>query len=373
MYRRKSGASAISRCRFWSVTTSSPRSISRPIAKTGNCCCRNGIGLAPARRRARARISSAGSRRSCIVSSGFSSRSEGCCEHDRRIGEQIDAPCSSAERQPNSSSQRACACLTWLKSSFGSGAGMEASLPREPPYETPVRPSRHKKKIRGRTSCPPPPVAALRAAAKERTRDLDDPRDLVAPHSVSGAGVFLFLSRPRQSRLRRADHECRAEILPDHFRLGRRHLLHRLFHFRGAEQSGAGEIRRQPLDRAHHGDLGHHLRVDGAGVGRLELLLPALPAWRRRSRIFPGHHSLSDLLVPGGISRAFSRRLRHRRSRVLRDRRADLGPAARARWRDGAERLAMAVHHRGHSLRPARHRHLVLSHRPAGKGRLADV
>src|ERR1700736_4799984 len=41
---------------------------------------------------------------------------------------------------------------------------------------------------------------------KERTRDLYDPRDLVAAHSISGVGVFLFLSRPRQSRLRRADH-----------------------------------------------------------------------------------------------------------------------------------------------------------------------
>ena len=47
---------------------------------------------------------------------------------------------------------------------------------------------------------------------------------------------------------------------PTDLRLGRRHLLHRLFPLRGAEQSGAGKIRRQPLDRAHHGDLGHHLR-----------------------------------------------------------------------------------------------------------------
>jgi hypothetical protein len=52
---------------------------------------------------------------------------------------------------------------------------------------------------------------------QERTRDLYDPRDLVAPHSISGAGVFLFLSRPRQSRLRRADHERRTEILADRF------------------------------------------------------------------------------------------------------------------------------------------------------------
>src|SRR5712671_6958177 len=32
---------------------------------------------------------------------------------------------------------------------------------------------------------------------QERTRDLDDPRDLVAPYSVSGAGLFPGLSRAR--------------------------------------------------------------------------------------------------------------------------------------------------------------------------------
>jgi hypothetical protein len=36
-------------------------------------------------------------------------------------------------------------------------------------------------------------------------------------------------------------------------------------HEPGAEQHRAGKIRRQPLDRAHHGDLGHHLRADGDG------------------------------------------------------------------------------------------------------------
>ena len=71
-------------------------------------------------------------------------------------------------------------------------------------------------------------------------------------------------------------------------RLGRRHLLYRLFHLRGAEQSGAGEIRRQPMDRPHHGDLGHHFGADGDRERRDELLCAALPARRRRSRLFPG-------------------------------------------------------------------------------------
>jgi MFS family permease len=44
---------------------------------------------------------------------------------------------------------------------------------------------------------------------------------------------------------------------------------------------------------------------------------------------------------------------------------ADLGPLARARWRVGAEGLAMAVHHRGPPLGAARHRQLVLSDRQA--------
>jgi hypothetical protein len=77
----------------------------------------------------------------------------------------------------------------------------------------------------------------------------------------------------------------------------------------------------------------------------------------------PRHHSLSDLLVPGRIPRAVSRRLCRRRSRLHRDRRADFGAAARARRRDGPEGMAVAVHHRGHPLGAARNRYLVLSHR----------
>ena len=53
--RRRSGCSVISRCRCWSATASSPRSISRPIARTGNCWCRNGAGSVPAHSEARAR------------------------------------------------------------------------------------------------------------------------------------------------------------------------------------------------------------------------------------------------------------------------------------------------------------------------------
>ncbi len=74
MCRKKSGCSAISHCRFWWATTSSPPSISRPIARPANYCCRNGVGSAVLRAGARARISSAGSSKSCTVSSGFNWR-----------------------------------------------------------------------------------------------------------------------------------------------------------------------------------------------------------------------------------------------------------------------------------------------------------
>ena len=106
--------------------------------------------------------------------------------------------------------------------------------------------------------------------------------------------------------------------------------------------------------------------------GGLELLHPALPARRCRGRLLSRHHPVSDLLVSGGIPRALSRRVCDRGAGLYRDRRADLGSVARPRRRDGTEGLAMAVHHRGHSLGPARYRHMVLSHRPSGEGQLAD-
>src|SRR4029077_15880562 len=144
-----------------------------------------------------------------------------------------------------------------------------------------------------------------------------------------------------------------------------------LFHLRSAEQSGAGKVRRQPLDREDHGDLGHYFGMHGAGVRCLELLHAAFSPRRGGGRIFPRHHPLSDLLVSGRISRAIPRRVRHRRSGFDRDRRADLGTLARARRRDGPERVAMAVHHRGGALGPARHRYLVLSDRQTRARQLA--
>jgi hypothetical protein len=64
-------------CHHRHIATSSQPSTSRPIARCENCCCRNGIGSATASRAARARNLSAGSRRSCTASSGFTLGSEG--------------------------------------------------------------------------------------------------------------------------------------------------------------------------------------------------------------------------------------------------------------------------------------------------------
>ena len=99
--------------------------------------------------------------------------------------------------------------------------------------------------------------------------------------------------------------------------------------------------------------------------GGKRFLRAALPARRRRSRLLSRHHSLSDLLVPGRISRAVPRRICRCRSPVSTViGAADLGAVARARRRDGLEGMAVAVHSRGHPLGAAcRHRHLVLSDR----------
>ena len=48
---------------------------------------------------------------------------------------------------------------------------------------------------------------------------------------------------------------------------------------------------------------------------RIQLLPRALPARHRRSRVLPGHHLLSDAVVPGGLSRAASSATSWRRSR----------------------------------------------------------
>ena len=78
------------------------------------------------------------------------------------------------------------------------------------------------------------------------------------------------------------------------------------------------------------------------------------------SRVLSRHRPLSYLLVSGRIPCTLPCRVR--RARFHRDRRAGLRPPARARQRDGLERVAIAVHRRGRAIGAARPRHLALSH-----------
>jgi len=83
---KRSGCSAISRCRFWSATTSSPPSTSRPIARAANCCCKMELGRRRAEERAQG-LETPHRGRTAPFSSGFNWRSEKravlkacCCE-----------------------------------------------------------------------------------------------------------------------------------------------------------------------------------------------------------------------------------------------------------------------------------------------------
>src|SRR5260221_7613985 len=50
-----------------------------------------------------------------------------------------------------------------------------------------------------------------------------------------------------------------------------RHLLHRLFLLRGAEQSRPRSLRRAQMDRPHHSELGRHLGRPGFRCRRARL------------------------------------------------------------------------------------------------------
>ena len=60
----------------------------------------------------------------------------------------------------------------------------------------------------------------------------------------------------------------------DRVRLRRRHLLHRLFHLRGAVQPDAGAVRRAQMDRPHHAELGHSVGRHG-----VHSAIAAPPGW----------------------------------------------------------------------------------------------
>ena len=151
-----------------------------------------------------------------------------------------------------------------------------------------------------------------------------------------------------------------------------RHFLPRLFSFRGAVQSDPRKGRCAALDRPGDDHVGDHFRGFRVYQRRDELPHLALFAGRGGGRLLSRHHSLSQLLVPGALSR--------RRRFAVHGGGADLGGSrfadferlagdGRLAWPQG---LAVDVHHGGH---PGVHpwlRCFGLPDRQAGKGEVAE-
>ena len=195
--------------------------------------------------------------------------------------------------------------------------------------------------------------------------DHDAPR-VLAPDAVPAARLPDLLHRSGECRLRRAADEQGGRHRSEDLRPRRRHLLHRLFHPRSAEQPGAGTVRRAHLDRAHHDHLGH--RLGGLRADRRTDLVPgaALSARRRGGRLLPGRDPLHHLLVPGALSRDHRRHLHGGDSGGRPDRLADLGRDPLHGRRARPRRLAVDLPARGGAGRAAGRGVLRLADRPAG-------
>ncbi len=74
----------------------------------------------------------------------------------------------------------------------------------------------------------------------------------------------------------------------DRVRLRRRHLLHRVFHLRGAVQPVPGAVRRAQVDRPDHVQLGHPVRRDGLHRRRIQLLPVRVLLGFAEAGFFPG-------------------------------------------------------------------------------------
>ena len=120
------------------------------------------------------------------------------------------------------------------------------------------------------------------------------------------------LHRPQQHLGRSTEHEQGSGLHRLHLRLGRRHLLLRLFPVRDSEQPDPRARRRAALDRAHYDHVGHHLRSHCIRHRPHQLPGHSFPARRRRGRVLPRHDPVFHLLVPAGISRPGDLDLVHR-------------------------------------------------------------
>ena len=100
---------------------------------------------------------------------------------------------------------------------------------------------------------------------------------------------------------------------------------------------------------------------------------------RRRSRVLPGHHPLSHLLVSGAGTRAHRRAVHGGGAACHHGRRPGLGRAARDAWTARPEGLALAVHRRGPAGGRPRRDRAQISRRPvrarplAQSGRAGDA
>ncbi len=193
----------------------------------------------------------------------------------------------------------------------------------------------------------------------------------LADRAVRGALLLCLLPRSRQCRLRRARDEQGSRVHRDDVRLGRRHLLLRVFLLRSAEQFGTRAVRGAAVDRPDHGDLGPLVGRDGADLERMELSRHPLPARRGRGRLLPGDHSVSDLLVPVALSRSHGRPLHGGDPDLDGDRRPVIRLDPRNGRDLGPQGLAVAVHLRGPPDGFAWPCRDVLPDRRSGKGALA--
>ncbi len=198
------------------------------------------------------------------------------------------------------------------------------------------------------------------------------PQGHTAADPVSGHSVDSGLARPGEHRVREAADAGRPQVQRSHLRTRCRYLLPWLLLLRGAEQSAARKVRRQEDDHAHHHRLGHHVDHHDVRHDAGDVLFPALPARRVRSRLLSRDRALSHVLVSHGPQ---SEGIRHvhvgfragRRDRRAARRRDHEQPERSERL----ERMAVAVPARRHSLGDCRHRHFLLPDRQTGTGEVA--
>ncbi len=129
--------------------------------------------------------------------------------------------------------------------------------------------------------------------------------DGVSPESGPAAPAVLVSAvhrqhrRPDERRIREAADDGRPRAGREGLRSWRRHVLRRVHDLRGAEQLNSASDRSPTVDQPHHGQLGDRFRQHDVCEGRKKLLFSADPAGAGRGGLFPRHHSLYELLVPG--------------------------------------------------------------------------